>query len=177
MAEKPAEKVLERTYNVPLRKEFLKTAPYKRAKRAVNTLRDFLKRHMKAEKVSVSNYLNNKLWSHGIKRPPHHIKVTATKDKDGNVVASMVGEPKPAAKKTKARKREEKGTAVQEALKKVMPAKPGGAKAEVKKEGKPVEETKAEPEKKEQIKEVKKEAPAPSMKSAEKREAQDTQDK
>ena len=49
-AEKKPEIVLERTYNVPLRKEWLKVPKYKRAKKAVTALRQFLVKHMNPKK-------------------------------------------------------------------------------------------------------------------------------
>jgi ribosomal protein L31E len=84
--------VLERTYNVPLRREWLKVARYMRAKKASIALRQFLARHMKGE-VKIGLHLNKKLWEHGIKNPPHHIKVTAIKYDDGVVMAELVGHP------------------------------------------------------------------------------------
>ena len=47
------EKTLERTYNVPLRKEFLKVPKYKRAKKAVKALKQFLAKHMKSDNVKI----------------------------------------------------------------------------------------------------------------------------
>ena len=47
--------VLERVYNVPLRKEFLKAPRYKRAKKAVTALKQFLVRHMKSDKIKIGN--------------------------------------------------------------------------------------------------------------------------
>ncbi|MBI3033884.1 50S ribosomal protein L31e [Candidatus Woesearchaeota archaeon] len=86
---------LERTYNVPLRKEFLKAPRYKRAKKAVTALRQFLARHMKADKIIIGSFLNRKIWERGIKKPPHHVKVTAVKDEKGIVTAELLGAPKP----------------------------------------------------------------------------------
>ncbi len=100
--------VLERTYNVPLRKEYQKAPRWMRTKKAVVGLRKFLSKHMKSEKVLLSTPLNNLLWKHGIKNPPHHIKVTATKNKDGVVHAELFGEKKEPAKAKKAGKEEKK---------------------------------------------------------------------
>ena len=43
---KKEEKKIERTYNVPLRREWLKSPKYKRSKKAITGLRIFLIRHM-----------------------------------------------------------------------------------------------------------------------------------
>ena len=123
------EKTLERTYNVPLRKEFLKVPKYKRAKKAVKALKQFLVKHMKSDNVRIGKYLNDEIWKHGIKNTPHHVKVNAVKDKDDLVTAELVGAP--------VEKKEEEGK--KEETKKVE-EKP---KIEEKKEEKP-KETKVE---------------------------------
>ena len=96
---KTTEKTLERTYNVPLRKEYMKAPRWNRTKKAVTALRQFLAKHMKAEEVKLSKELNEKLWQHGIKNPPHHIKIKAVKDEKGVVTAGLFGAEKPASKK------------------------------------------------------------------------------
>lgn len=103
MAKKDAQ--LERTYNVPLRKEYQKAPSWKRTKKAVSALRNFLKKHMKSDDVRLSKPLNEKMWKHGIRNPPHHVKVTVKKDEEGVVRADLFGEKKvekkPAKKVTK----------------------------------------------------------------------------
>jgi large subunit ribosomal protein L31e len=78
-----AKEKIERSYNVPLRKSFRPTAKHKKTPRALRTLRDFLKKHMKVEEVKLGMHLNEHLWKHGIKNPPHHVKVHVIKE--GNV--------------------------------------------------------------------------------------------
>jgi len=96
---------LERIYNVPLRKEFQKAAKYRRAKKAVTALREFLAKHMKTEldKVKIGEYANLAIWKRGMQYPPHHIKIRAVKQDDGIVQAELVGAPekKVAEKKVK----------------------------------------------------------------------------
>lgn len=75
MAEK-----LERTYNIPLRKEWLKVPFYKRAKKATTAVREFLQKHMKTEEINISQGINKEIWKHGIKNPPHHVKVNVVKE-------------------------------------------------------------------------------------------------
>ena len=98
-AAKKDAKTLERVYNVPLRKEYQRAARWKRTKRAVTALQTFLKKHMKSEEVKLGTELNNELWKHGIKNPPHHVKVTVTKDAEGNVKADLFGINKDKVKK------------------------------------------------------------------------------
>ena len=80
---------LERNYNIPLRREFLKVPKYKRSKKAITAIREFITKHMKATSVLISEELNKHVWKDGIKNPPHHVKITAVKDKEGKVVAKV----------------------------------------------------------------------------------------
>jgi len=88
---KKAHEELKRVYNIPLRKAFLNVQRYKRAKKAINAIKAFLVKNMKSEDVRLGQNINLKVWEHGIKNPPHHIQVNATKNKDGVVNAELVG--------------------------------------------------------------------------------------
>lgn len=105
---KTTEKAVERTYNVPLRKEYMKAPRWNRTKKAVTALKQFLARHMKSENVLLSKELNEELWKHGIKNPPHHVKVKAVKDDKGVVRAELFGVEKPASNKVKNTKADKK---------------------------------------------------------------------
>ena len=102
---------LERLYNIPLRKEFLKAAKYKRAAKAIRAIRAFIARHMKAEpeNIRIGKWLNEEIWHNGVKNPPHHIKVKTIKD-DKNIVTVELAELSKKAQKMdaaeKARKEE-----------------------------------------------------------------------
>ncbi len=89
----------ERVYNVPLRRKFLNTPKYRRAKKAVNALREFISRHLKVEQVKIDNTVNQQIWKNGIKNPPHHIKVIAKKTDDTTAVVEPVNPPKKKEKK------------------------------------------------------------------------------
>ena len=124
MAKKTESKVaVERVYNIPLRKEFQKAPMYKRAKKAITALREFVSRHMKSkiDDVKVGKYLNMLIWEKGIKSPPHHVKVTLKKYNDGRVEAELVNAPVEKKEDKKSKKKEE-------------------AKTETKKEEKPVKQ-------------------------------------
>jgi len=69
----------ERTYNVPLRSEWLKVPRWRRTKRAVAALRKFLIKHTKTPDVRLSRWINEAIWVNGAKNPPHHLKVKVTK--------------------------------------------------------------------------------------------------
>jgi large subunit ribosomal protein L31e len=75
---------LEREYIVPLRKGFLNVPHYRRAKKAVKVLKEFMVRHMNirdgdTRKVKINIHLNNEIWFKGIKKPLAKIKVKAKK--------------------------------------------------------------------------------------------------
>ena len=89
--EEKTEVVLERVYNVPLRKEWLKAPKYKRSKKAVNALKQFISKHMKSDNVKIGKHANLHIWKHGIKNPPHHVKVKAVKDNKGLVNVELEG--------------------------------------------------------------------------------------
>lgn len=93
MAKTEKTKTLERTYNIPLRKEYLKVPRWRRTNKAVIAARQFLQRHMKSEQIKLGPHLNQKLWQHGIKNPPHHIKVAVIKDSQNIVKAELFGHP------------------------------------------------------------------------------------
>lgn len=84
---------IERIYTVPLRKGFHETTEYKKTKKAVTTLKEFLARHMKTpiEQVHIGLNLNKELWKHGIKNPPARVKVVVIKEDNGDVKAELFG--------------------------------------------------------------------------------------
>ena len=89
---------LEREYVVPLRKGWLKVPEYKRASKAVKTLKEFLAKHMKVydrdlRKIKVDILLNNEIRFRGMRKPPAKIKVRAKKFEDGIVRVELVDLP------------------------------------------------------------------------------------
>ncbi|MDO8516692.1 MAG: 50S ribosomal protein L31e [Nanoarchaeota archaeon] len=88
---------LEREYVIPLRKQILKVPRYKRAKKAIRTIKEFIAKHMKVEyrdigNVKIDRYLNQEIWFRGIKNPPVKIKVKAIK-RDGIVEVKLAEIP------------------------------------------------------------------------------------
>ena len=128
---------MERTYIIPLRKGWLKAQRYKRAKKAIHTLQEFLKKHMKSEDVRLGTFLNLEIWKHGIKNPPSRVKVNVVKDDKGVVRAELFGAPVAEVKKP-----EEKKGIIKKIAEKVTgkeTAKPVEKPAEIKPAVKPVE--------------------------------------
>jgi len=106
---------LEREYIVPMRKGFMNVPHYRRAKKAVKTLKEFMVRHMNVRdgdtrKIKVDINLNNEIWFRGIKNPLHKIKVNAKKV-DGLVYVTLAD---PAEYVKFAMARQEKRKAIQE---------------------------------------------------------------
>jgi len=97
---------LERTYVIPLRREFLKVPIYRRAKKAVKAVKEFLMKHMKAEEVKIHKELNELLMSRGRTNPPSKVKVIAAKT--GNIVRVNLEGFSVETPKKKEEKKEEK---------------------------------------------------------------------
>lgn len=94
---------MERTYIIPLRKEYQKAPVYKRTKKAVKATKEFLQKHMKVENVKLGRQLNMALWEKGYRHPPHKVEVSVEliKDKEGDYAyAELVGVQKEILKKT-----------------------------------------------------------------------------
>ncbi|MBI2141789.1 60S ribosomal protein L31 [Candidatus Woesearchaeota archaeon] len=60
---------VERTLTINVRHAVIKVPAYRRAKKAVTAVREFLQQHMKSDNIKIGKYLNLKLWEHGIKNP------------------------------------------------------------------------------------------------------------
>jgi len=183
MAEKDAEKELERIYIIPLRRA--KIGPTSRAApRAVDDLRHYLMKHMKVEEknVWIDDSLNRELWAHGKFWVPKKIRVRAVKFDDGVVEATLpeISEKKSRRellkeekeKKTPILRREEEkpteaatgaegyeitptGEGEVKIKKKKAPREKEEAPEAEKKEKKPAKEEKPEPEEEETAKEPK----------------------
>lgn len=88
---------IEREYLIPLRKKVKIVPRYKKANKAIRTIKEFLVRHMKIRdrdlnKVKIDKYLNEAIWSRGIRHPPHKIKVKAIKEPDKDIVRVELAE-------------------------------------------------------------------------------------
>ena len=95
--EKDEDIVEERIYTIPLGRALVRP-PKKRAPRAISLIREFIAKHMKLDtsvqtelekgelpKLTISNAVNEKVWSRSIKKPPRKIRVRTTKDIEGNI--------------------------------------------------------------------------------------------
>ncbi len=172
---------LERNYNVPLRKGFMKAPKYKRAKKAVNTLKEFLKKHMKSDNIKLGKSLNLEIWKHGIKNPPHHIKITAIKGDDGIVKAELQGiEYKEMTKEEKEKEQKKKPKNILKKAEEEIDKNKKEEKADEKKIDKKKEKTKkkeTKKEKKDSKKEEKKSQKKTETKSTKKKDKKKKQNK
>ena len=81
---------LKREYVIPLRRK-TKTAPkWRRSKKAVVVLKDFIRKHMKTEDVIVCSELNSFIWERGIKNPPGKVSVVALKTEINGTEKTLV---------------------------------------------------------------------------------------
>ncbi len=106
----------EKVFTVPLREAFDKPRT-KRAKIAIKILKEFLKKHMKAENVKIGKSINESIWKRGIQKPPRRIRIHALKE--GNVIyAELLGveikTPSAEELKKKEKKKEEKEKKIRE---------------------------------------------------------------
>ena len=126
-----ADKNLEREYTIPLRQKLAKTTRWKRAKKAVSTVRKFVSKHMKSEDIKIGRELNEEIWARGGKVVPAKVKIHAKKETVGEkddkreiVKVNLVGveltpeKSKKEGKKTKSEAEEKKKTAPEEKPKK-----------------------------------------------------------
>ena len=79
---------MERVYVIPLRK--VKNVPRTiRSPRAVRYVKEFIKKHMKADDIKLDSSVNEKIWERGIQKIPPKIKVKAVEEEDGTVSVTL----------------------------------------------------------------------------------------
>jgi large subunit ribosomal protein L31e len=102
MAEKkstPQTQALSKEYIIPLRSSYLKVPRYKRAGRAIKTIKNFVAKHMKVPdrdttKIKLDTYLNSEVHFRGRKKPPAKLKVKVTKDTESeNIIVNLSEAP------------------------------------------------------------------------------------
>jgi large subunit ribosomal protein L31e len=157
MADKTTSEKIEREYVIPLRRQWMKVPRYKKANKAIKTIKEFLVRHMKIRdkdlnKVKIDKILNEVVWLRGIKRPPAKVKVKAVKEGDIVRVEALEMPESLKFKKARLEKRDQKAVeAVQKKRTLMQKAKemqegkkePAKSAEEVAEENKEKEEKKA----------------------------------
>ncbi|ATZ61036.2 MAG: 50S ribosomal protein L31e [Methanosarcinales archaeon Met12] len=81
----------EQIYTIPL-KDTKKVPRWRRSKRAMKEIREYLIRHMKVdpEKLHLDESINKKIWERGSEAPPSKIRIKAMKFEDGVVETEVV---------------------------------------------------------------------------------------
>ncbi|MCW3974763.1 MAG: 60S ribosomal protein L31 [Candidatus Bathyarchaeota archaeon] len=77
--------VSEKMFTINLGRVWI-AKPKRRAPRAINTVKEYMKRHMKSDDIVITNEINEQIWSKGIGKPPRRIKVRAVKDNENRVI-------------------------------------------------------------------------------------------
>jgi len=119
----------ERIFTINLRKATLNAPRWKKSKRSVAIVREFLKRHMKADEIKIGSSITEKIWESGNQNPPNKIRIKVVETEEGE------GE-----EKKKVIKAELLGVVLPEELKEEK--KEEKSKEEIKTEKKKVEEKK-----------------------------------
>ena len=79
----------ERIYTINLRKRLLKIPRWKKSKKAVDIVKDFLKKHMKSDDIRIGKNMTEKIWEGGNQKPPNKIKIKAIKNDDNIIKAEL----------------------------------------------------------------------------------------
>ncbi len=139
--------MVERIYNIPLRRDVVMSPKWRRSKKAINVIQAYLLKHTKVSNIKLSRWINEFVWEKGGKNPPAKITLKVSIDKEKNIARAELAElPKKATRKLETKKKEE-------------------AKAKRVEEKKPqIEEVPAEEEKTEEKKEETKAVAAPTAK-------------
>ena len=77
----------DRVYTINLGKVLL-SPNNRRAKRAINMIREFARHHMGISEVKIDMDVSHIIWSKGIRSPPRKIRVRMRKTDEGNILIS-----------------------------------------------------------------------------------------
>ena len=94
---------MERMYIIPIKRKVLNVPRWRRAKKAMKVIREFVRRHMKTNEVKIDTKINELIWQFGGKDVPSKIKVIVSKEEKENVAKVKLFE-----EKKKGEKKEEK---------------------------------------------------------------------
>ena len=78
----------ERILVIPLRAAWAASRT-DRAPRAIKAIREYVKRHLKPDRIFIDAVLNEYIWSPGREHPPRSVRVTAIQFEDGSAVVSL----------------------------------------------------------------------------------------
>jgi ribosomal protein L31E len=104
--EKKEDKKLDRTYIIPVRKLSKSVARWRRAKRAMYSIRKFLTRHMKCDIIKLGKELNELVWERGGSIIPAKVEVHAVRE-EGITRVNLIDYPLPMADKKEDKEKKE----------------------------------------------------------------------
>jgi len=133
-----------RVYIVPLRKGFLPTPRWRRSKRAMSLFKQFILKHTKAEKVIVSQWINEEIWANGGRNPPGKIKVKVVLKEEAKIRVAHTDLDVLPARSTRVKQKAEKKLSLKEKLKAKLAKTDEAPVEEVKEEKKKAKMTKAQ---------------------------------
>lgn len=81
---------LKREYVVPLRRKTRYAPRWRRSKKAVSVLNEFISKHMKTDNVILCKELNEYIWKNGAKNPPGKVSVIALKKEFNGTEKTLV---------------------------------------------------------------------------------------
>jgi large subunit ribosomal protein L31e len=105
----------EKIFTIPLREAYDKPRT-KRAKIAVNIVKDFLIKHMKSKNIRIGKSINENIWSRSIQKPPRRVRVHAVKEED-IIYSELLGIDIKTPSKEEVKKKEEKKKEKKEKIK------------------------------------------------------------
>ena len=82
---------LDRVYTIPLGKALLSPDNH-RAKRAINMIREFARRHMKIKDVRIDPEVAKLVWARGMRRPPRKIRVRMERTEEKHILITRYDE-------------------------------------------------------------------------------------
>ena len=83
-----AEEEEERSLVIRLRKAWAASRT-DRAPRAIKAIREYVKQHLKPDRIFIDDVLNEHIWAQGREHPPRSVRVKAIKFEDGSAVVSL----------------------------------------------------------------------------------------
>ena len=100
--------MVERIYNIPLRREWLKAPRWRRRKKAIAAIQIYLEKHTKVPNIILSRWINEAVWEKGGKNPPGKITLKVDIDKEKKTARAELAElPAKARRKLERKKKEE----------------------------------------------------------------------
>jgi len=73
----------EKIFTINLRKLALRESKWKKSKKSVALVRNFLKKHMKTDEIKLDKSITEEIWKRGSHKPPAKIRIKAYETEEG----------------------------------------------------------------------------------------------